>query len=72
MKSLREGDIERMIGNSRNAEHANVVFVEGDIWGFWIRHRHKTRELRNLKWIDAKAGHEISMIRDGDLIVIIG
>jgi nonsense-mediated mRNA decay protein 3 len=72
MKSLREGDIERIIGNSRNAEHAIVVFAEDNTLGILDPESHKTREFRNPKWMDAKAGQHVSMMRDGDQVVIIG
>ena len=71
-RSVREEDIDRFIGNLRNAESAMVAFADGTTIGILDPGTFQTIELRKPKWLDAKAGQQVLILRDGDQIVVAG
>ncbi len=71
-KSIREDDVERIIGNSRNAESALVVFADGKNMGVLDPLSNQTRDYPAHKWLDARTGDHIRMVRDGDQMVFVG
>jgi nonsense-mediated mRNA decay protein 3 len=70
-KSVRDDDIERIIGNARNAESALVAFTDGLNIGIMDPVTHKTRELRAHRWMKVEAGDHVSVLRDGDHLIIV-
>jgi len=70
-KSVREDDIEKIIGNSRNAEQGLVVFADGKNMGILDPHSSLTREYPQLKWLEVRAGDQIRLLRDGDQMVLV-
>jgi nonsense-mediated mRNA decay protein 3 len=71
-RSVREDDVERLIGNLRNAESALVVFADDRNIGILDPETCQTKEFKKLKWQDIKAGHHVLILRDGDQLVVVG
>jgi nonsense-mediated mRNA decay protein 3 len=71
-KSIREDDVERTIGNSRNAESGLVVFTDNSMVGILDPVSNKTRECRRPKWLDIRNGQYLQLLRDGEQIIIVG
>jgi nonsense-mediated mRNA decay protein 3 len=71
VKSIREDDIERIIGNSRNAESGLVVFADGKNMGILDPESNRTREYPQMKWMEVQAGDHIRLLRDGDQMVFV-
>ncbi len=70
-KSIRENDIERIIGNARNAEQALVAFVHGDSVGILDPGTQQSCDLRQLPWTTIRAGDHVNILRDGDELIIV-
>jgi nonsense-mediated mRNA decay protein 3 len=70
-KSLRDDDIERIIGNSRNPESALVVFSDSTGLGILDPVSNKTREIAQPRWIEIRSGDHVSVLRDGDQLIIV-
>jgi nonsense-mediated mRNA decay protein 3 len=70
-KSVREDDIEKIIGNARNAEQALVVFADGKNMGILDPKSSQTHEYPHLKWLDVLTGEQIQLLRDGDQMVFV-
>ena len=71
-RTVREQDIERVIGNLRNAESALVAFADGNIMGILDPETCQTKEFSTLKWLDVRAGQHVLVLRDGDQLVVVG
>jgi len=71
-KSLREDDVERIIGNAMKTESGLVVFADGKTMGIMDPDNCKTKEFRQLKWTYVEAGMQLRFLRDGDHLVVIG
>ena len=70
-KSVREKEIVKMIGNSRNAESALVVYADGTTIGIMDPVTCKTAEFRQQKHLRIEAGQQLRLLRDGDHLVIL-
>lgn len=70
-KSVREDDIEKIIGNSRNAEPALVVFADRKNMGILDPASSRTREYPLANWLGVRAGDQIRFLRDGDQMVFV-
>nr|WP_320161239.1 60S ribosomal export protein NMD3 [uncultured Methanoregula sp.] len=70
-RSIREDDVERIIGNARNSESALVAFSESTTIGIMDPVTCQTHEYRKPGWMDAKAGDHVAVLRDGDTLVIV-
>jgi nonsense-mediated mRNA decay protein 3 len=70
-KSVRDDTIEKIIGNARNAESALVAYTDGIHIGIMDPASHKTREYKALAWTKVEAGDHVSVLRDGDHLVIV-
>jgi nonsense-mediated mRNA decay protein 3 len=70
-KSVREDDVEKIIGNSRNAEQALVVFTEGKNMGILDPVTSRTRDFPQVTWQEIRAGDHIRFLRDGDQMVFV-
>lgn len=70
-KSVREDDIDKSVGSSRNAEGALVVFADGKNMGILDPASSRTREFPQVKWLGVRAGDQIRFLRDGDQMVFV-
>jgi nonsense-mediated mRNA decay protein 3 len=70
-RSIREDDIERILGNARSAESALVAFADNTTIGIMDPVTCKTHEYRKPGWLDVKAGDHIGVLRDGDNLVVV-
>lgn len=70
-KSIREDDIGKIVGNSRNAEPGLVVFADGKNMGILDPLSNRTREYPQMKWLEVRAGDHIRLLRDGDDMVFV-
>jgi nonsense-mediated mRNA decay protein 3 len=70
-KSIREDDVEKIIGNSRNAEQGLIVFADGKNMGILDPASSLTREYPQPKWLEVQAGEHIRLLRDGDQMVFV-
>lgn len=70
-KSVRDDDVGKIIGNSRNAESALVAFADKSAIGIMDPLTHATRELRAIPWMQVRAGDHVSILRDGDHLIIV-
>ena len=71
-RSIREDDVERLVGNLRNAVSALVVFADDKSIGILDPETCQTKEFRKLKWQDIKAGQHVLVLRDGDQLIVVG
>jgi nonsense-mediated mRNA decay protein 3 len=73
-RTLAEGEIERRVGNVREAESALVVFTQPNILGLMDPKTYQTRELDAVPWTFPVEGQPIRVLRDDeqDRLVIVG
>jgi nonsense-mediated mRNA decay protein 3 len=71
-RTVREEDVERLLGNLRNAESALVAFADARIMGILDPVTCQTKEFRKLKWLDVKAGQHVLVLRDGEQLIVVG
>ena len=70
-KSIRDEDIERIVGNSRNTTEALVAFVDRSMVGIIDPVSSKSVEVARPKQAEIRAGDHVSIIRDGDNLIIV-
>jgi nonsense-mediated mRNA decay protein 3 len=70
-RSVRDDDVERIIGNARNAEVALVAFSDGKTLGIMDPVTHKTQEYPAHAWMKVEAGDHVAILRDGDQLIIV-
>ncbi len=70
-RSVRDDDVETIIGNARNAENALVVYTEQKTAGIMDPASQKTRDIRLPPWMNLRAGDQVSILRDGDHLIIV-
>jgi len=70
--SVREEDIERLVGNLRDAVSALVAFADSHIMGVLDPETCQTKELRKVAWLDVKAGQHVLVLRDNENLVVVG
>jgi nonsense-mediated mRNA decay protein 3 len=70
--SIREEDIERLVGNLRDAVSALVAFADSNIMGILDPETCQTKELRKVPWLDVKAGQHVLVLRDNDALIVVG
>jgi nonsense-mediated mRNA decay protein 3 len=70
-RSVRAEDVEKVIGNSRNAEQGLVVFADGKTMGILDPATSRTRDYPQLTWMDVRAGDHLRLLRDGDRMVFV-
>jgi len=70
-KSLRDEEITRIVGNSRNAESALVVFSEASGIGILDPVSNRTVELPVPPRMQVRAGDHVGFLRDGNHLVIV-
>ena len=71
-RTVREQDIDRVVGNLRNAESALVAFADDTTMGILDPETCQTKEYGTLTWLDVKAGQHVLVLRDGDHLVVVG
>ena len=73
-RTLAEDEVERLIGNVREAESALVVFTQPDIVGLMDPKTYRTREQSPVPWTFPVEGQPIRVLRDEeqDRLVIVG
>jgi nonsense-mediated mRNA decay protein 3 len=70
--SVREEDIERLIGNHRDAVSALVAFADSDIMGILDPETCQTKELRKVPWLEVKTGQHVLVLRDHNSLIVVG
>ncbi len=73
-RTFAEVEVERLIGNVREAESALVVFTQPGIVGLMDPETYQTRELDTVPWTYPVEGQPIRVLRDEeqDRLVIVG
>ncbi len=71
-RTVREEDVDRLIGNIRNAVSALVAFTDSHTMGILDPDTCQTKEYRKLKWLDVKAGQHVLVLHDGDQLIVVG
>ena len=71
-RSVREEDIDRIVGNLRDAVPALVAFADGSTMGILDPETCQTKELSKVTWLDARAGSHVLVLRDNDHLVLVG
>ncbi|MDD4138266.1 MAG: 60S ribosomal export protein NMD3 [Methanoregula sp.] len=71
LTSLRIDDVERLIGNSRNAESALVAFSDGTIVGILDPVSSRTTEIGKPAWMEIRSGDHVNILRDGDQLILV-
>jgi nonsense-mediated mRNA decay protein 3 len=73
-RTLQENEIERRIGNVREAESAIVAFIHGNTIGLLDPKTYETREVNALPWLYPVEGEPIRVLRDSEQnqLVIVG
>jgi nonsense-mediated mRNA decay protein 3 len=70
-RALREEEVDRCIGNARNAEPALVAFADGNTIGVLDPVSCRTVEFAQRRWLPVEAGQHVGILRDGDYLVIM-
>jgi 60S ribosomal export protein NMD3 len=70
--SVREEDIERLIGNHRDAVSALVAYADSNIVGILDPETCQTKELRKVPWLEVKTGQHVLVLRDRDSLIVVG
>lgn len=71
IRTVREGEIEKIVGNARNAEDAMVAFSSGTTIGLIDPATWATRECTSGSGLDIRAGHHVRILRDGEQLVVL-
>ncbi|MDD2472988.1 MULTISPECIES: 60S ribosomal export protein NMD3 [unclassified Methanoculleus] len=73
-RTLTEGEVERLIGNVRDAESALVAFTQPNLVGLLDPKTYRTREVDAVPWTFPVEGQPIRVLRDEeqDRLVIVG
>jgi nonsense-mediated mRNA decay protein 3 len=73
-RTIAETDVERQIGNVREAESAIVAFIQGKTVGLLDPKTYRTREVNAVPWFVPLEGQPTRVLRDEerDVLVIIG
>ncbi|NMB77508.1 MAG: NMD protein affecting ribosome stability and mRNA decay [Methanomicrobiales archaeon] len=70
-KSIRDDDVERIVGNARTPETALVAYADKTTIGIMDPVTQKTKEIRAIPWMTVRAGDHVSILRNGDDLIII-
>lgn len=70
-KSIRDDDVERIVGNSRNAVPALAAFVDGQIVGIIDPVTSKSMDIAKPKCMEIRAGDHVSIIKDNENLIIV-
>ncbi len=72
IRSVREEEIEKLVGNAREAEDAMVAYSDRDMIGIIDPATSKTVECRANTNRRPEAGQHVRILRDGDRLVVLG
>jgi nonsense-mediated mRNA decay protein 3 len=70
-KSIRDDDVERIVGNARSPESALVAYADSKTIGVMDPVTQKTMEFKILPWLEVRAGDHVSILREGDQLIIV-
>jgi len=70
-RSIRQDDVERIIGNARSAESALVAFIDATTMGILDPVSCRTVELPKPGWLNAQSGDHVNILRDADRLVVV-
>ncbi len=70
-RSVKTDDVEKIIGNSRNAEQGLVAFADGSNMGILDPVTSRTQDYPQLKWLGVRSGDHLRFLRDGDRMVFL-
>jgi nonsense-mediated mRNA decay protein 3 len=70
-RAVKDEDVERIIGNARNARPALVVFSDKDVIGILDPATNHTLEVRKFAWMCARPGEHLNILYDGEQIVVV-
>jgi nonsense-mediated mRNA decay protein 3 len=70
-RSIRQDDVERIIGNARSAESALVAFADTGTMGILDPVSCKTVDLPRPGWLGVQSGDHVSVLRDADHLVVV-
>ncbi|OPY37684.1 MAG: NMD3 family protein [Methanoregula sp. PtaU1.Bin051] len=71
IRSVREDEVEKLVGNARQAEDAMVAYSDRDMIGIIDPVTSKTVESKANADYRPQAGQHVRILRDGDFIVIL-
>ena len=70
-RAVKDEDVERIIGNARDARTALVVFSDKDVIGILDPATNHTREFKKFAWMCARPGEYLNILYDGEQIVVV-
>jgi nonsense-mediated mRNA decay protein 3 len=70
-RAVKDEDVERIIGNARNATPALVVFSDKDVIGILDPDTGHTVEFKKFAWMCARPGDHLNILRNGEQIVVV-
>jgi nonsense-mediated mRNA decay protein 3 len=70
-RAIKDDDVERIVGNARNAIEAQVVFSDKDIIGILDPDTARTIEFKKFAWMCARPGDHLNILRDGEQILVV-
>jgi nonsense-mediated mRNA decay protein 3 len=70
-RAIKDEDVERIVGNARNAIEAQVVFSDKDIIGILDPDTGHTIEFKKFAWMCARPGDHLNILRDGEQILVV-
>lgn len=70
-RAMKDDDVERIIGNARDALEAQVVFSDKDMIGILDPDTGRTVEFKKFAWMCARPGDTLNIVRDGEQILVV-
>ncbi len=70
-RAIKDDDVERTIGNARDALEAQVVFSDKDMIGILDPDTGRTVEFKKFAWMCARPGDTLNILRDGQQIMVV-
>jgi len=70
-RAIKEEEIQKKIGNARNAETALVAYISGGMMGILDPLTGETKECQNKAWQGVTAGENVRVLRDGGTLVVV-
>ena len=70
-RAIKDDDVERIVGNARDALEAQVVFSDKDMIGILDPDTGRTIEFKKFAWMCARPGDTLNILRDGEQILVV-
>ena len=70
-RAIKDGDVERIVGNARNGTPALVVFSDKDVIGILDPDTGHTVEFKKFAWMCARPGDHLNILHDGEQIIVV-